>query len=95
MLFTTGYLTKRGKSEGKVFQLVIPNLEIKEIFIEHILEWFQEEAYKGTTKLDAFCAAFPKADARAMEEYFNFYLRRTISIRDTSVKKKTSTTEYC
>lgn len=87
VLFATGYLTQRGKSEGKVFQLAIPNLEIKEIFIEQILEWFREEAYKDTPKLDAFCAAFPKADAMAVEEHFNSYLQRTISIRDTSVHK--------
>lgn len=87
VLFTTGYLTQRGKSEGRVFQLAIPNLEIKEIFIEQILEWFQEEVYRDTPKLDAFCAAFPKADARAVEENFNSYLQRTISIRDTSVRR--------
>lgn len=87
VLFATGYLTLRGKSEGRVFRLAIPNLEIKEVFVEQILEWFQEEAYKDTPKLDAFCTAFPKADARAVEEHFNSYLRRTISIRDTSAQK--------
>ena len=87
VLFTTGYLTYRGKPDGKVYQLAIPNLEVKEIFIEQIMEWFQEEARMDTPKLDAFCAAFAAGDAEAVEEQFNAYLERTISIRDTSVRK--------
>ena len=34
--------------------------------MEHILEWFQEEARRETSKLDAFCAAFPGGDAEAV-----------------------------
>lgn len=88
VLFTTGYLTQRGKAEGKVYQLAIPNLEIREIFIEQIQEWFQEEINADTSKLDAFCTAFSEGDGKAVEERFNAYLARTISIRDTSVRKE-------
>lgn len=70
-----------------IFDLVIPNLEIKKIFIDQVMEWFQEESRKDTSKLDAFCDAFVRADAAAVEAYFNAYLRRTISIRDTSVRR--------
>jgi len=87
VLFTTGYLTQRGKEGTDVYRLAIPNREIRQIFAEQIMEWFQEEARKNTPKLDAFCAAFPKADAAAVEEQFNAYLMRTISIRDTSTRK--------
>lgn len=34
VLFTTGYLTKQGKMEGNVCALVIPNREIRQIFVE-------------------------------------------------------------
>ena len=87
VLFTTGYLTQRGKQGTDIYKLAIPNLEIRQIFIEQILEWFQEEVRRDTPKLDAFCAAFPRADAQAVEEQFNAYLNRTISIRDTCVRK--------
>ena len=87
VLFATGYLTQRGKEERMIYQLAIPNLEIREIFIEQILEWFHDEVGRDSLRLDAFCAAFQKADARAVEEQFNAYLARTISIRDTSVHK--------
>lgn len=40
VLFTTGYLTQRGR-EGDTYQLAIPNLEIRQIFVEQFFEWFQ------------------------------------------------------
>ena len=70
-----------------VYQLAIPNLEIRQIFVEQIQEWFREESRKDTPRLDAFCAAFLRADAEAVETQFNAYLRKTISIRDTAVRK--------
>lgn len=87
VLFTTGYLTQCGSSDGRSFQLKIPNLEIREVFTEQIYEWFQEEVRRDTPKLDTFCAAFELADAGTVEILFTEYLKRTISIRDTSVRK--------
>lgn len=84
----TGYLTLRGEADGDACQLAIPNQEIRKIFIDQILEWFQEEARRDTPKLDAFCAAFPKRDSETIEALFNAYLARTISIRDTSIRKR-------
>nr|WP_304970966.1 AAA family ATPase [uncultured Acetatifactor sp.] len=88
VLFMTGYLTLREETDGDTCQLAIPNQEIRKIFIDQILEWFQEEARRDTPKLDTFCAAFPKGDAETIETLFNAYLARTISIRDTNVRKK-------
>ena len=87
ILFTTGYLTQRGSEDGEVYQLAIPNREIRKIFIDQILEWFQQEARRDTPTLDAFCDAFVRGDAEAVESQFNAYLSRTISIRDTNVRK--------
>jgi len=87
VLFTTGYLTQRGQEDADLFRLAIPNLEVRQIFIDQILEWFREEVGKDTPKLDAFCGAFARGDAEAVEEQFNAYLARTISIRDTNVRK--------
>ena len=38
VLFTTGYLTKRGRASGDEFQLAIPNMEIRKIFTTQIME---------------------------------------------------------
>lgn len=86
VLFTTGYLTWRGAEAADIYRLAIPNQEIREIFVEQIQEWFEEEVRKDTPRLDAFCTAFPEGDADAVERQFNAYLRKTISIRDTAVK---------
>ncbi len=87
VLFTTGYLTLRGKPEGDMFELAIPNLEIRQIFVEQIMEWFREETGKDSSSLDALCDAFLSGNAQDVEELFNAYLLKTISIRDTSVRK--------
>lgn len=96
VLFATGYLTYRSYKETEtesarqaddIYSLAIPNLEIRKIFIDQVMDWFQEEARKDTPKLDAFCDAFARADAVKAEELFNAYLRKTISIRDTNVRK--------
>ena len=83
--FTTGYLTQRGRQGTDIYKLAVPNLEIRQIFIDEILEWFKEDVRRDTPKLDTFCAAFPMADAQAVEDKFNTYLNQTISIRDTCV----------
>ena len=87
VLFTTGYLTKRGKSQGDILSLVIPNLEIHKIFKTQIYEWFRETAANDTAKLDALCQAFADGNAPLAEQHFNSYLKKTISIRDTNVPK--------
>ncbi len=58
ILFTTGYLTQRGKPEGKKLALAIPNREIRDIFEAQILEWVQDTARQDGAALEAFCEAF-------------------------------------
>lgn len=87
VLFTTGYLTKRGPADGERYRLSIPNREIRQIFIEQILQWFQAEVKKDAPALDAFCRAFQNGDAEAIERQFTSYLKKTISIRDTGARK--------
>lgn len=88
VLFSTGYLTRRGEPDGKKLQLAIPNTEVRNIFIEQISEWFQNTARKDGVTLDAFCDAFKNGDAAKAEAQFLAYLKKTISIRDTFVKKE-------
>ena len=42
VLFTTGYLTQNGNPEEDVYDLVIPNLEIRSIFVKQIREWLSK-----------------------------------------------------
>ncbi|MBQ8232036.1 MAG: AAA family ATPase [Lachnospiraceae bacterium] len=88
VLFTTGYLTQAGKTEGDVFHLRIPNLGIRKIFVRQIYEWFQETAEADGSTLNAFCEAFENGNAAGIETQFNDYLWNTFIIRDTFVKGK-------
>lgn len=87
VLYTTGYLTQQGEPDGDIFSLVIPNQEVRKIFIKQITDWFRDTAKKDGEALNAFCEAFENGDADEVEKQFNSYLRKTISIRDTFVKK--------
>lgn len=87
ILFTTGYLTQSGLQDGELTELVIPNNEVRWIFVRQIREWFKEESVKDTAKLERLCKAFEENDTAAIEKEFNEYLWNTISIRDTSVRK--------
>ncbi len=88
ILFTTGYLTQRSAQSGELTELVIPNREIRWIFIRQIREWFKWETEKNMENLEGFCRAFLENDTAAIEEGFNAYLKKTISIRDTNVRKE-------
>ena len=87
VLYATGYLTVSERPRGDIFRLVIPNREIRQIYVKQIMEWIQEEAARDTPRLDSLCAAFEAGDAEAVEEGFAAFLARTISIRDSWAPK--------
>jgi hypothetical protein len=87
VLFATGYLTYRQQMEDQRYELIIPNREIRNLFVEQIWNWFFATTKQDTSKLDAFCEAFPAGEAEAIQKLFSDYLWNTISIRDTAVKK--------
>ena len=86
LLFTTGYLTQRGKAEGRKMKLAIPNLEIRDIFVTQIMDFFKENVREDGDMLNRFCDALQNEDPENVEKIFTEYLRRTISIRDTAVR---------
>ncbi len=87
ILFMTGYLTKRGTEADGMTELLIPNKEIRWIFVQQIRKWFKEETLRDVGMLENFCLAFQKNDVTAIERGFNGYLQKTISIRDTNAPK--------
>ena len=88
ILFTTGYLTQDEEDEEGISSLVIPNREIRWIYVQQIRKWFKDESRKDTLKLENLRRAFEENNTAAIEKEFAFYLRKTISIRDTNVKKE-------
>ena len=88
ILFTTGYLTQCGQDDEGMTGLVIPNKEIRWIYEEQIQDWFHKETRKDVEKLENLGRAFEENDTETIEKEFTSYLRKTISVRDTSTKKK-------
>ena len=86
-LFMTGYLTQRGCEDDGRYRLVIPNREIQNIVTDHILVKFQGEVKKDGQMADAFCHALMEGKANEVETLFTAYMGKTISIRDTFVRK--------
>ncbi len=86
ILFTTGYLTQRGKPEGNSFSLAIPNVEIRRIYTMQIMEYFRETVPKNREALRSFCQALKDGEPEKVETLLGEYLKRTISIRDTFVR---------
>ena len=93
-LFMTGYLTERGERDGNRYNLVIPNREIRNIITEHILTLFKEQIKKDGTTLSAFCLALSTGNAPKVEQIFTAYMNKTISVRDTFVRKPTKENFY-
>lgn len=88
VLFTTGYLTQRGKADGEFRRLAIPNREIQNIFMNQIREWMQAKVREDGARLQEFCEALKNADTGSVQSIFTGFLGETISIRDTAVKNE-------
>lgn len=94
VLFTTGYLTQRGEASGRELYLAIPNMEIRDIFVTQIMTYFKENVSKDGSLLNEFCAALKDGQAEKVEQCITIYLKKTISIRDTFVRKNLKENVY-
>ena len=86
VLFTTGYLTQAGKVERSVYKLIIPNREVREVFIFQIQEWFKETVVHDEKPMQAFCHAFLNGNAEEIQKRLTVILGKMISILDTKAK---------
>ena len=73
VLYTTGYLTKAGEvklqdSEAYAYRLVIPNKEVREVFIFQIREWFKKALAGDTKTMNLLSQAFLDADAASVHK---------------------------
>ena len=88
ILFTTGYLTQKGKSKGGIYQLLIPNKEVREVYIIQIQEWFENTVLNDTKPVKKLLKAFEDGDAKQIEKDLTKILGTTISILDTKARKE-------
>lgn len=88
VLFTTGYLTKIGEvklpdSESYAYRLVIPNKEVRELFILQIQEWFKAVVVKDDDTMKLLSRAILDKDEKQITRQLNIVMSRMISILDT------------
>lgn len=88
ILFTTGYLTQKGKSKGGIYQLLIPNKEVREVYIIQIQEWFKNTVLNDTKPVKKLLKVFEEGDAKQIEKDLTKILGTTISILDTKARKE-------
>ena len=86
VLFTTGYLTKDGETDDGKLRLVIPNREVREVFILQIQEWFRKTFVRDDKPMRDFCQAFQTGDAETIQKHLNLVMTRMISILDTKAR---------
>ncbi len=88
VLFTTGYLTKVGEvkmpdSESYAYKLVIPNKEVREVFVLQIQEWFKSVVSNDNDNMKLLSNAVLKKDEKQIQRQLNIIMGRMISILDT------------
>ena len=86
-LFMTGYLTQRNRESDGRYCLAIPNREIQNIMIERILTLFQNEVKEDGKMAENFCKALIEENTTEIERLLTLFMQKTISIRDTFVRK--------
>lgn len=86
VLYTTGYLTQAGETEDGKYKLVIPNREVREVFILQIQEWFKKTFVRDDKPMRTFCQAFQTGDAEAIQKHLNLILSKMISVMDTKAR---------
>lgn len=87
VLFTTGYLTNIGNPESGVYELVIPNREVHEVFVLQIQEWFQRSVAKEES-MPEFSKTILNADAEELQKQLNVIMSRMISVLDTKAREE-------
>lgn len=87
VLFTTGYLTNIGNPESGVYELIIPNKEVHEVFVLQIQEWFQRSVAKEES-MPEFSKAILNADAEELQKQLNVIMSRMISVLDTKAREE-------
>lgn len=88
VLFTTGYLTKIGEvklsdCECYAYRLVIPNKEVREVFILQIQEWFKAVVTNDNDTMKLLSKAILDKDETQLARQLNIVMSRMISILDT------------
>ena len=88
VLFTTGYLTQTGRAERGIYKLMIPNKEVREVFIDQIKQWFDQTVVNDEDRMSSFYQSFAQGKAKDVQDQLTSILAETISILDTKARNE-------
>ena len=88
VLFTTGYLTQTGRAERGIYKLMIPNKEVREVFIDQIQQWFDQTIVNDEDRMSSFYQSFAQGKAKDVQDQLTSILAETISILDTKARNE-------
>ena len=88
VLFTTGYLTQTGSETDGRYRLVIPNKEVREVFILQIREWFEQVIANDRASTEKINRGFLEGKTEDIQQELTMFLGETISILDTRARNE-------
>ena len=88
VLFTTGYLTRVGKTRNGVYNLVIPNKEVREVFVSQINEWFNGVVKSDSSSTKKIVSGFLEGKTDDIQRELTMFLGETISVLDTKARSE-------
>lgn len=88
VLFTTGYLTRFGESENGVYKLVIPNKEVREVFVLQIRDWFDRIVADDQASTEKINRGFLEGRVEDIQQELTMFLGETISVMDTKARNE-------
>ena len=88
VLFTTGYLTRLGKAENGVYKLIIPNQEVREVFVLQIREWFNQTVANNRASTNKINQGFLEGEVETIQQELTMFLGETISVFDTKARNE-------
>lgn len=88
VLFTTGYLTRLGKAENGVYKLIIPNQEVREVFVLQIREWFNQIVANNRASTDKINQGFLEGEVETIQQELTMFLGETIRAFDTKARNE-------
>ena len=88
VLFMTGYLTQTGRAERGIYKLMIPNKEVREVFIDQIKQWFDQTVVNDEDRMSSVYQSFAQGKAKDVQDQLTSILAETISILDTKARNE-------
>ena len=88
VLFTTGYLTQEGREMDGIYRLIIPNKEVREVFVLQISEWFNRVVANDRASTEKINRGFLEGNVEDIQRELTHFLGESISVLDTKARNE-------